>query len=210
MGAYKPNQDIFKGEHTFVQGRTRNGKTYFVLSRLKHSKLPVLFYNAQHEDAKGYVRADMNTDISLIRKALQKGYKVDYRPSKKNDIASLEFDQLAKMIFEKNLGRSVIFAIDEVHILNNFKSSRQQLDNLAFRGVAWGVYCCFITQRPANAPKSTYTQAETHYIFKSGMEKAYFREKGIDYEKSMNLIEKGGKYSYIVYNGVDIMGAYKE
>ena len=70
-----------------------------------------------------------------------------------------------------------------------------------------GIRCVFITQRPALADKTLYTQATEQYLFYlAPSENQYMKNKGIDYNYCIDTWNKLGKYSYIYYDGFNLVG----
>ncbi|MCT4564154.1 MAG: type IV secretory system conjugative DNA transfer family protein [Maledivibacter sp.] len=205
-------KEVFKGHHTFVCGMTQNGKTAFTVEKLKQTRQPVLFFNPQHEKVEGFVLANIDHKPSQIIRALKMGLRVDYRASLDDEEASWELYYLVDNLFRAGFTKQdpIIFAIDEVHIQNDYKQGKKALKKVANRGLTFGIHAVFISQRPANVPLTIVTQADKHYIFKTGLEKEYFTRKGIKYDRVKDLIEQGGEYSYVEFDGASINGPYKE
>ena len=73
----------------------------------------------------------------------------------------------------------IYIAYDECQALT--KECIQDARLVATRGLYLGVRAVFITQRPALADLTFYTQSAEHYIFQLGKgERGYFNGKGID------------------------------
>lgn len=204
-------KEVFKGHHSFVCGMTQNGKTHFTRKKLQQTKQPVLFFNPQRETMKGFIKADKRHTPKQIITALKQGRKINYETSLSDEETALELYYLTERLFQAGLQKKdpIIFGIDEVHIQTSYKQGKQALIKIANRGLSFGINAVYISQRPANVPYTILTQSDVHFIFKTGFEKEYFTRKGIDYNKVKDMIETE-KYSYVVYNGIDITGPYKE
>lgn len=196
-------------EHSFVCGKTQNGKTYFVKEEVKVFKGGVLFINPQYVSLKGFIKSDMEDNIKDIISALKTGNKIDYRPSLDDKVASKELKYIVDKLFESNFNKkhNIKIVIDETHIFNDYKEGKLATKKLANRGLLFGLDTIFISQRFSKL-MDLVTQCENHYIFKTGMEKEYFIRKGIDYETLINKINKI-KYSFCVFNGITLSGPYK-
>ncbi len=204
--------EIFKSHHTFVCGMTQNGKTHFVRKKLQETKQPVLFFNPQREQMKGFVLARKSNTLSQIVRALKNRLKINYVTSLSDEETAMELYCITERLFEAGFNKHnpVIFAIDETHINSDYKLGKQALIKIANRGLTFGINGVFISQRPANVPYTIVTQCDRHYIFKTGFEKEYFTRKGIDYNKVAKLIEEGGRFSYVEFDGININGPFKE
>lgn len=205
-------KEVFKGHHSFVCGMTQNGKTHFVRKKLQETKQPVIFFNPQRESMPGFIEANKYHKPSQIMKALKMGKKINFITSLDDKETALELYFLTEQLFGAGLAKNnpVIFAVDETHIQNNYKEGKNALIKIANRGLTFGINAVFISQRPANVPYTIVTQADRHYIFKTGFEKEYFTRKGIDYKEVARLIEQAGKYAYVEFDGISINGPYKE
>ena len=196
--------------HIFISGQTQSGKTFFASRALKELKRPVLFFNIQDEPLNGFMTVyvdKINTDQLL--EALKYGEKVDlrfppnYRLGKINMIIGYLLTQLSDAGFNKD--KPVYVAIDECHTLAG--DGLEAAIQLATRGLSRGVRGVFITQRPALADKTLYTQSTEHYMFYlSPSESQYFKNKGFEFEKCQELWAKHGQHSYVYYDGKDLIG----
>lgn len=209
---YTPGADIFSGHHSVVTGKTRHGKTYFVQKRLQTLKKPVLFFNPQRVPAPGMTTATSKNTEEQIIALLKKGGKVNYLPDIDNARASMELVYLIRALFDAGFteSRNIVLALDEIHLTRRSKPGEEAIENLATRGITFGLSAVFISQRPAYMSKAAYTMAEKHYLFLTGMERQYFTGKGIPYDDYLQRIQKGGKYSYVVFDGITLSGPYKE
>lgn len=206
-----PGCDIFSGKHSYVCGLTQNGKTEFVINRLRKTPKPVLFFNPQHIKTP-FMIADGRHSMGQIIRALKAGEKIDYRPSLDDETTALELKALINKLFESGFTKqkNVIFAIDECHISTRIYPAKAALVKMATRGLTFGLHGIFITQRPAEVPYTLFVQSDQKFIFRLGMDGEYFTRKKIDYNNISQMIEKGGQYSYVVHDGYSVHGPYKE
>ena len=196
--------------HIFISGQTRSGKTYFAAKALKQLTDPVLFINIQDEQLPGFLKIRVDkVDYEQLEEVLKAGEKIDLRfPDNMtikmiNKITGYMLDQL--MIAGFNQNKPIYVALDECHTLEG--KGLESAIQVATRGLARGVRGVFITQRPALVSKTLYTQATEHYMFYlSPAEKAYFKEKGFDFESCQKLWTKNGQYSYVYFDGKDLIG----
>lgn len=200
-----------KGKHSYIVGRTQSGKTYFSKYLADRFDGPVLFINPQKEKLQGYIKTNYENDINDIYRELRKKSKINYIPSVDDETAAKELKFLVDYLFQKKLPKfdPVLLVIDETHIFSNNKESKSTLRKIANRGLSYGINALFISQRFANVEYTTVTQSEQHFIFKIGFEKEYFTRKGVPYEEIKNKIDKNGKYSFMLWNGIDFNGPFK-
>ena len=99
----------------------------------------------------------------------------------------------------------IYIAYDECQALTRECISDVRL--VATRGLYLGVRAVFITQRPALADLTFYTQSAEHYIFQLGKgERGYFNGKGIDYDECLKLWQQNGQHSYVYTDGFILDG----
>lgn len=201
---------IQSGEHSFILGKTQNGKTYFAYQEMKSTKQGVLFINPQKEKLQGFIKADGNNEIDLIIDQLRKGYKINYIPSLDDDIASKEIAYIVDELFKANFskGAPIFLVLDETHIFNNFKEGKTAIRKVARRGLAYGINAIYISQRGSGL-LDMLSQCEKQYIFKSDFDKDYFKNKGLPFEDIVQRIDNNGKYSFVIWNGLELSKAYK-
>ena len=213
LNSWKPGEDIFSGHHTFVCGATQQGKTTFVVKRLSKLKKPVLFFNPQQVRlGPGWIRADSRSSWEQIDSALKAGDKINYIPNRKNARAACELAVIIESLFEAGWSnsRNMLLGVDECHLARYHDKGDEAVETVATRGLYYGIHCVFIAQRPAYAHKAAYTQSDLHVMFRTNMEKAYFSGKGIPYESYNKMVAEGGQYSYAVFNGLEMLGPFKE
>lgn len=213
LNSYRPGADLFSGTHAFICGATRQGKTHFIRQRLRNMKKPVIFFNPQKEPlGPGWVRVDSRSDWGRMLDALRSGHKLNYIPALDNKRAACELAVLIDSLFESGWTEknNMILAIDECHLARAHEEGDRAIELVATRGIRFGICCVFATQRPAYAHKAAYTQADLHVMFRTNMEKGYFSAKGIPYADYNAMIAKGGKYSYAVFDGLEMLGPFKE
>lgn len=205
---------MFKGKHTFVCGMTQSGKTSFVINQLKKSHCPVLFFNPQRVDlGRDYITTDVHSAVwQHVLRALKRGEKIDYLPALSDRVAAAELEYIVNRLFEAGFTKDkpIIIAIDETHMVSDYKEGKRALRKVANRGLSFGVHAVFISQRPANVEYTILTQSDQHVIFKTGYEKEYFNRKGLDYEEIKSRIQAKGEHAYVVWNGYELTGAYRE
>lgn len=199
--------------HVFICGMTQSGKTFFAVRALELVPYGVLFLNLQNvKMPEKYITTYANqVDFEQIKSALKAGNKIDLRfPASWGEhqimsvIGFLSKKLITAGFTEKN---PVYIAYDECQAISRFPDTLREVRMVATRGLSLGVWCVFITQRPALADLTLYTQSTEQYIFQLGKgERTYFREKGIDYDECLKLWETNGKHSYIYTNGFVLEG----
>ncbi len=197
--------------HIFISGMTRSGKTYFALRALEEVKQGVLFINLQNADVPSKFNKAIADQISFVQivKGLRAGEKINlcfpnsWSMKKINLTISFISTELLKSGFnEKN---NIYIAYDECQALDKLAIKAVRLT--CTRGLYLGVRCVFITQRPALADLSFYTQSSEQYIFRLGKgEKQYFQGKGIDYDECLKIWKEKGKHSYVFTDGFSLEG----
>ena len=196
--------------HIFICGQTRSGKTYFAGKALRQLRRPVLFINIQDEQLPGFMKVQVeHIDIADLLKALKAGEKIDLRfpdemsLEKINDIIGFILGKL--MIAKFSEKKPVYVALDECHTLE--KKGKKAAIQVATRGLSRGVRAVFITQRPASCDKTLYTQATEQYLFYlSPAENQYIKNKGLDFDFCQETWTKNGQYSYVYYDGFELVG----
>lgn len=187
--------------HECTFGAPRVGKTKKALEDLKRYSGGVLFFNPQHEKT-SFMKVNSSYPLVQIRRALQHGSKLDYVPSRRRVEAKKEVSVLAEYLMEFPPGNRICFAVDEAHIFIPEGTREHALFDLVRRGLKDGIKLYFISQFPAVTSKEVLRGCYRQHIFwVEKSERDYFRTKGIDYDEVMTIIEKGGLYSYAVYEG---------
>lgn len=197
--------------HIFISGMTRSGKTYFAIKAMEQVPEGALFVNLQNaETSKRWVltRAD-EVELKQLEKALRSGEKIDLRFPRWWSMAEIMkvICYLSTSLLRSGFSeqKPIYIVYDECQTLD--KHARTAVRLTATRGLFLGCRCVFITQRPALADLTFYTQAAEQYIFQLGKgEREYFRQKGIDYDKCLELWAKNGTHSYIYTDGFRIEG----
>lgn len=194
-----------RNNHVFIAGITRSGKTYFAIRAAAEIKGPVLFFNIQDEEcpAPFITVYEDKTSITQLLNELDKGRKIDLR------FGDMTFTQIGAIInfLIKNLmlegyseAHPLYLIIDECQLLSGV--ALDAAIHAATRGLKRGIRCIFVTQRPALANKTLYTQSAEQYIFHcSAAEKEYLKSKGIDFDYAQTQWKKLGQYSYIFTDG---------
>lgn len=203
-----------KNNHIFISGMTRSGKTYFAVKALSEVPEGVLFINIQNAEVPPkYVTADANEiDLQQIIKGLRSGEKINLVFSRycTEPVIMCAIEYLAKELLRAGFTeqKPIYIMFDECQTLT--KEAREAVRLMATRGLYLGCRCVFITQRPALADLTFYTQAAEQYIFQLGKgEREYFRAKGIDYDECLKKWEELGEHSYIYTNGFILEGRPK-
>ncbi len=198
--------------HVFVCGITRSGKTHFVHKAALELKRPVLYLNIQGEDVPGKfvtVKSDQ-VEVDQLIDLLKHGAKVNYLFSDWNSGYKMVAGYVLSMLMDSGFSEKnpVYVIMDECHLIEG--DSLNKAKYVATAGLKKGVRLICVTQRPALADKTLYTQAHEHYLFYlSVSEKGYMKSKGIDYDRCMKEWSHRGKYSYIFYDGYDFEGRNK-
>lgn len=197
--------------HIFICGMTRSGKTYFATRALERVPRGVLFFNLQNADMppRFVRRSAADTEYSVLLDALRQGEKVDltFPPAwSTTDIMAVIAFLSRKLLREGFTEKAPIYiAYDECQALT--KEAIRDVRLTATRGLYLGCRCVFITQRPALADLTFYTQAAEHYIFQLGKgERGYFKEKGIDYDACLKEWARLGPHSYVFTDGFSFEG----
>lgn len=192
--------------HVFISGITRSGKTYFGSRAVEELPYPVIFFNLQDEELpKKFITVYHDQiDGEQLLDAVRAGVKIDLRFKHNSMLA--EVNNVIGYVSQLLMGggfsekKPVYIVYDECHLLDAF--GLKKAIEVATRGLKRGCRAVFITQRPALANKTLYTQSADQYIFYlSPSEASYLKSKGIDYDKCKSDWERLGKHSYIHYDG---------
>lgn len=195
--------------HVFICGITRSGKTYFAHRAISELKSPAVYFNIQGESVpKGFINVHTgDIVISQLVASLKDGAKInllftDWRKGYKLT-AGYVIKQLMEAGFSEK--KPIYVVVDECHLLDGF--SLEMAKYAATAGLKKGVRLILITQRPALADKTLYTQAFEHYLFYlQQSEREYMKGKGIDYERCLKEWRKNGDYSYVYFDGYEFVG----
>lgn len=198
----------FDNGHSTVIGITRSGKTFATKKSLINVDAGVLFFNTQWEDMPtNFINVNGNDSIALIKKALETGKKINYIPSLDAEIRGKEIIFLVNMLYSRKNLKKIYFVVDEVHLYE--KQALKELIKVATTGLRFGINGIWISQRPANVDNTLMTQSNQFVIFKTNMESEYFKRYGIPNEDIKNRLEKGGEYSYCIYDFNNLIGPFK-
>lgn len=197
--------------HVFISGMTRSGKTYFAIRALEQVPNGVLFFNLQNSEVTrkyNTSRADQIGGQQIIS-GLRAGEKINLTfPAAwdmRDIMATIKYlsGKLLRAGFSEQ--NPIYIMYDECQTLT--KEARKAVQLVATRGLFLGCRCVFITQRPALADLTFYTQSSEQYVFQLGKgEREYFKQKGIDYDKCLELWQKNGAHSYIYTDGFSLEG----
>ena len=195
--------------HIFIPGQTRSGKTYFAIRAIEQVNRPVIFFNIQDEDTPhSFILCDYSsTDTAQLLECLKSGGKIDLRlpldAKAANNVIALMLKKLMAAGYTEQ--KPVYIVLDECHVLKD--NGLDMAVQIATRGLKRGCRAIFITQRPALANKTLYTQAAEQYMFYlAPSEKSYLQSKGLDYDTCLTLWQQNGDHSYIYYDGFTLEG----
>ena len=197
--------------HIFICGMTRSGKTFFATAALAALKEGVLFFNIQNAPMpKPFIKVSADSvNYKQVTDELRRGTKINLTfPASWSTsdimrvIAYISRALLREGFTEKN---PIYIGYDECQAYT--KEAVKDVRLVATRGLYLGCRAVFISQRPALADLTFYTQASEHYIFQLGAgERDYFRGKGIDYDQCLEFWQTLGKHSYVYSDGFDLEG----
>lgn len=194
--------------HSTVIGITRSGKTYATKKSLANVKEGVIFFNTQLEKMpNSFIDVNSSDTINVVKKAIDKGLKINYKPHLDADVRSKELIKLIDMLYQRSSTKKVYLVVDEVHLYE--KESLKKLIQVATTGLRFGINAIWISQRPANIDNTLMTQSNQFIIFRTNMESGYFDRYGIPADTIKDKLERAGEYSYCVYDFMDVKGAFK-
>lgn len=197
--------------HIFICGMTRSGKTYFATRALCEIPRGVLFINIQNaEMPRKFIKISANNiDFEQLCGELKQGTKLNltFPASWGNSDIMRVIGYISRQLLRAGFTEKapIYIAYDECQALTRECISDVRL--VATRGLYLGVRAVFITQRPALADLTFYTQSAEHYIFQMGKgERGYFNGKGIDYDECLKLWQQNGQHSYVYNDGFTLEG----
>lgn len=198
-------------KHIFVGGVTQTGKTHSTVEYGRGWPGPVFLFNPQDfKGTDGYIRADGSTEIILVLRALKTGKKVNYVPGRKRKKAAAELDKWISLFFEEGAwSPPLLVIVDETHFYS--KDGRDgETGEIARVGLRWGIVGAFISQSPADTAKVLLRQSQFKLFFKIDLDdQKYLREKGYPVEKMVEMQNKGGNFSFSVYEYGTLTGPFK-
>lgn len=198
----------FSRGHSTIIGITRSGKTYATKKSLSNVREGVIFFNTQLEEMpNSFINVSCNDNITVIKKAIQKGLKINYKPCLDSDIRDKELMYIVDMLYTRGNTNKMYLVVDEVHLYE--KESLKKLIQVATTGLRFGIAGIWISQRPANIDNTLMTQSNQFIIFDTNMESQYFTRYGMPADEIKKKIEVGGKFSYCLYNFKEVVGPYK-
>jgi hypothetical protein len=201
----------FPDKHSAAFGTTQSGKTFGVQKSLLRAPEGVLFFNTNHAELKGYIKATKSIELSDLIAAIRAGEKINYMPSREyrwREIAAITNG----ILDNRKLNVRIVF--DECHLitLNSNKEKRkaqEAMEEVATTGLSRGMKAVFITQRPALLINTLMTQAEYKIFYRTENEGPYLKSYGVPYDEIEKRIDDGGEYAYCTYYRKEIEGAYK-
>jgi DNA helicase HerA-like ATPase len=198
----------FSKKHTTVVGMTQSGKTTAVHRSAERMSQGVLFFNTQQiEVSNKWVDADGSDDEKVLIKALRKGEKINFLPSRDNRWKQLK--AIIRLLYdasERSL-MDIYIVVDEIHLAD--KEALKSCIELATTGIRWGLHGIFISQRPALVDNTIMNQSMQFIFLKTTLEKRYMEGYGLPYEHIKSGLESGGQYSYMVYDFHSLEGPFK-
>lgn len=194
--------------HNTVIGITRSGKTYAIKKTLAGVKEGVIFFNTQHEEMPNtFINCTAADNIESIKRAIRSGAKINYIPDLDSKIREKELIFIINALYQRSNISKIYLVVDEVHLYE--KDALKKLIQVSTTGLRFGIYGIWISQRPANVDNTLMTQSEQFIIFRTNMESGYFDRYGIPADQIKDLLEKGGKYAYCIYDFINITGPFK-
>jgi DNA helicase HerA-like ATPase len=199
----------FGNLHSCVIGVTGSGKTYGVVNSLKGAKEPVLFFNTKHDEQvpKSFLIMSQDNSYIQLKRALVRGRKINYLPSRDERQRERELVNIIRFLFDGS-GMPVYLVVDEVHLYNR-RSAYYKLMEVATTGRSYGIKAIWMSQRPANIDNNLMTQAEKFIIFQCSLEHQYLKRYGFPVERMEELFRQGGKYSYLEFDLLHLIGPFK-
>lgn len=200
-----------QNNHIFICGMTRSGKTYFATRALEEITRGVIFINIQNaEMPRRFLKVSADSiDFEQLIGELRTGTKLNltFPASWSNADIMRVIGYISRQLLRAGFTEKapIYIAYDECQALT--KEALGAVRLVATRGLYLGVRAVFITQRPALADLTFYTQSAEHYIFQLGKgERGYFNGKGIDYDECLRLWQQNGQHSYVYSDGFTLEG----
>lgn len=198
--------DYGTGRNTTMIGTTRHGKTYGAIQSLTKAPKGVLFINTQQEKfPRGWTRASMRNDSSIIIDEVRQGTKINYEPDRRYREQELKLiiDDLFTAARDTELDMYLV--IDEAHLYR--KEGLRAAEEQATTGLRWGIQGIYITQRPQLLSKTLWSQSTFFVFYKTyNLQESYFQSYGIPYAAMNERIP--GKYAYSTFDGENVEGAF--
>lgn len=206
------------GSHKIIVGMTGTGKTYTSTNLLRKVSQGVIFWNTMHVSLKGFTRASGSSDMDTIMEMVEKGEKIDFRPSTEIDKARKQLAWVINALYARKW-EEFIFVIDEIHLYT--KDAKEAVLRAITTGRNQGVEMVGLSQRLALVDNTIFTQSPYKVLFLLENETKYCEGYGIPYTDIEAKIKKkdaggmrlGGKYqpshAYCTYFMGRVEGAYK-
>lgn len=209
----KGRKVLDRQEHTAVLGMTGSGKTFFTNNYLRSKTRGVLFFNIQHIRMKGYIKANIKTDLADIISALRKGEKITYYPSLDDDLAGKELALITRELFKAKLPESkkIIFVIDEAPAFKTMKVPLSAMKKVFNRGRSFGIEGWALAQRGAVLDLNVFLACSRVVFFQTAFHDSYYKEKGIDMNKVDGILgdQRDGEFPFCIVRGKNIYGPYE-
>lgn len=203
-------EQVLRGKHAFVMGKTGSGKTEWMSYVCKNFLHCYVFVNPQLEESVDKVCDVIADTPEDVVKAFEEGYrKIEFIPPENDEEAIRDLEQIRKFLFDMgaqmNLEHGSFwcnFIIDEVQAYA-WKGSRNDIDNLFRRGRRFGVRGWALSQRPQNVSSGIINNVDTQIIFITGdYERQYFSSYHIPIEAHAAHLSK--PFHYLVYDGINV------
>ncbi|UWG95519.1 type IV secretory system conjugative DNA transfer family protein [Dehalobacter sp. DCM] len=194
--------------HACVVGVTGSGKTWGTVRSLVKVKEPVIFFNTKHDESipASYVKMSAENSYIQLKRAVIRGRKINYIPSRDETQRSRELKNLIHFLFD-NGGIVVYLVVDEIHLYSK-RDIYYKLMEVATTGRSYGIHLIAMSQRPANIDNNLMTQCEKFVIFKCSLENQYLKRYGFPVEDMEQGFKKGGKYSYLEFDLTELYGPF--
>lgn len=199
----------FGSVHSCVIGITGSGKTFGTVQSLKNVKEPVLFFNTKHDEQipKNFLIMTKDNSYIQLKRALVRERKINYLPSRDEREREKELVNIIRFLFSW-FGTPVYFVVDEVHLYGR-RNAYYKLMEVATTGRSYGIRAIWMSQRPANIDNNLMSQSEKFIVFKCSLENQYLKRYGFPVEEMEQKFKEGGKYSYLEFDLVNLVGPYK-
>ena len=199
--------------HTTVFGVTGSGKTYGVLHSIKRVKEAVIFFNTKHDTQVPNTFLTMTPDNSYIqlKRAIVRGRKINFLPSRDERQRDTNLSNIIRFLFDSS-DLIVYLVVDEVHLYQK-RNVYYRLMEVATCGRSFGhnsgIRGVWMSQRPANISNNLMTQSERFIVFQCALESQYLKRYGFPVETMDSLFKRGGQYSYLEFDLLNLSGPFR-
>lgn len=196
---------------TIITGLPFSGKTYFMLSKMQGWRGPALCINTTAGKVPaGWLRADGGSDMSAVIECLRAGKKVNFIPAVNEDNARKQMAAIVDALMQEKISNLAV-GVDEAQVFAPMGWRQQPAEYLVSRGRHFGVMCSyFSTQKPQDVSRGLRGKCFHHVFFSVGIDAQYLAGLGVPVGLLGDLLSKGGKNSYCVWDMQNISGPFKE